>query len=101
MRLSLDDFMGRLLLHVPPPRLRVVRSYGLYHPSQARRLDTCRTQLGQPPVEAPEATKWVELCGRLGEQHPERCPSCGRALVPSGVIARGGSPPPPREALAA
>lgn len=102
MRLGLDDFMSRLLLHVPPPRLRVVRSYGLYQASQARQLDACRAQLGQAPVEAPEVLRWVEVCGGLGEAHPERCPSCGRELVSAGVVARGGSPPPlPQRALAA
>jgi hypothetical protein len=102
MRLGLDDFMNRLLLHVPPPRLRVVRRYGLYHASQARQLNTCRAQLGQAPVEVPEALRWVEVCGGLGEAHPERCPSCGRELVSAGVVARGGSPPPlPPRALAA
>ena len=94
MRLSLNDFIGRLLLHVPPPRLRVVRSYGLYHHQQAPCLDACRAQLGQPPIEAPEAMRWTEVCGRIGEPHAERCPSCGSELVVSGRIARSGSPPP-------
>jgi hypothetical protein len=93
MRLGLDDFMSRLLLHVPAPRLRVVRSYGLYHASQAHCLDACRAQLGQPPVEATEALRWTEVCSRVGESHPERCPCCGQELVYVGVIARGGGPP--------
>jgi hypothetical protein len=102
MRLGFDDFMSRLLLHVPPPRLRVVRSYGLYHASQGRQLDACRAQLGQAPVEAPEVLRWVAVCGGIGEAHPERCPSCGRELVSAGVVARSGSPPPlSQRALAA
>jgi len=102
MRLSMADFFQRLLLHVPAPRMRVVRSYGLYHHGQSEALAACRAQLGQMPLEAPEATTWHAVCGRVGEQHPERCPSCGRELVHVGVIARGGSPPTPQvEALVA
>lgn len=92
MGLGLDAFMSRLLLHVPP-RLRVVRSYGLYHRSQALRLNACRVQWDQSPVEAPERLRWTEVCSRVGESHPERCPSCGRDLISLGRVARGGHPP--------
>src|SRR5262245_22387194 len=53
MPLSRADFLQRWLLHVPAPQTRVVRSYGLYHPSKAAALAVCRTALGQPPVEVP------------------------------------------------
>ena len=47
MTLSVADFLQRWLLHVPVPQTRVVRSYGLYHPTQAKALAVCRTALGQ------------------------------------------------------
>ena len=43
--LSVADFLQRWLLHVPVPQTRVVRSYGLYHPTQAEALTVCRTRL--------------------------------------------------------
>ena len=93
MTLSVADFLQRWLLHVPVPQTRVVRSYGLYHQTQAEALAVCRTALGHPPVEAPVRLDWQTVCAPRGEAHPERCPTCGQLLVCTGVIPRGGAPP--------
>ena len=93
MTLPVADFLQRWLLHVPMPQTRVVRSYGLYHPSHAAALAVCRTALGQPPLEAPAALDWQTVCAQRGDAHPERCPTCGQRLVCTGVIPRGGAPP--------
>jgi Putative transposase/Transposase zinc-binding domain len=94
MTLSVADFLQRWLLHVPVPHTRVVRLYGLYHHTQAEALAACRTALGQPPVEIPVCLDWQTMCAQRGEAHPERCPTCGQRLVCTGVIPRGGAPPP-------
>ena len=94
LTLSVADFLQRWLLHVPVPQTRVVRSYGLYHPTQADALAVCRAALGQPPVEAPVALDWQTVCAQRGDAHPEWCPTCGQFLVCTGVIPRGGAPPP-------
>ena len=94
MTLAVADFLQRWLLHVPVPQTRVVRSYGLYHPTQAEALAVCRTDLGQPPVEVPVPLDWQTVCAQRGDLHPERCPACGQLLVCTGVIPRGGAPPP-------
>jgi hypothetical protein len=91
--LPVADFLQRWLLHVPMPQTRVVRSYGLYHPTHAAALAVCRAALGQPPLEVPAALDWQTVCARWGESHPERCPTCGQRLVCTGVIPRGGAPP--------
>ena len=96
MTLPVADFLQRWLLHVPMPQTRVVRSYGLYHPSHAAALAVCRAELGQPPMEAPAALDWQTVCAQRGDAHPERCPTCGQRLVCTGVIPRGGAPPPVR-----
>jgi Putative transposase/Transposase zinc-binding domain len=93
LTLSVADFLQRWLLHVPVPQTRVVRSYGLYHPTQAAALAVCRTALAQPPVEAPVVLEWQTVCAQRGDLHPERCPTCGQLLVCTGVIPRGGAPP--------
>jgi putative transposase/transposase-like zinc-binding protein len=93
LTLSIADFLQRWLLHVPMPQTRVVRSYGLYHPSHAAALTVCRAELGQPPMEAPAALDWQTVCAQRGDAHPERCPTCGQRLVCTGVIPRGGAPP--------
>jgi hypothetical protein len=94
MTLPVADFLQRWLLHVPVPQTRVVRSYGLDHPTQAEALAGCRAALGQPPVEAPAPLDWQTVCAQRGDAHPERCPACGQLLVCTGVIPRGGAPPP-------
>ena len=84
----------RRLRHVPVPQTRVVRSYGLYHATQAEALAVCRAHLGQPPVEVPLPLAWQTVYAQGGDQPPERCPACGQRLVCPGVIPRGGAPPP-------
>jgi Putative transposase/Transposase zinc-binding domain len=96
MTLPVADFLQRWLLHVPVPQTRVVRSYGLYHPSHAAALAVCCAALGQPPLEVPAALDWQTVCAQRGDAHPERCPTCGQRLVCTGVIPRGGAPPPVR-----
>jgi hypothetical protein len=93
LTLRVADFLQRWLLHVPVPQTRVVRSYGLYRPSQVDALAVCRTALGQLPVEAPVPVDWQTACAQRGDAHPERCPACGQVLVCTGIIPRGGAPP--------
>jgi hypothetical protein len=90
---SVADVLQRWLLHVPVPQTRVVRSYGLYHPTQAEALAVCRAALGQPLVEMPVALDWQTVWAQRGDQHPERCPTCGQLLVCTDLIPRGGAPP--------
>jgi hypothetical protein len=87
------DFLQRWLLPVPVPQTRVVRSYGLYHPTHAEALAVCRTALGQAPVEVPVALDWQTGCAQRGDLHPECCPTCGQLLVGTAVIPRAGAPP--------
>jgi hypothetical protein len=53
--LSAEEFLSRLLTHVPPPGLQVVRSFGLFATSARPALATCRAQLGagEEPAAAP------------------------------------------------
>jgi putative transposase len=96
MTLPVADFLQRWLLHVPVPQTRVVRCYGLYQHTHAKPLAICCTALGQAPMEVPVCLDWQTLCAQRGEAHPERCPACGQLLVCTGVIPRGGAPPPVR-----
>lgn len=93
MTLPVGDFLQRWLQHVPVPRARIIRSYGLYHHTSTEALATCRTHLGQPPGVVPAPLDWQTVCAQRGDAHPERCPTCGQLLVCSEVIPRGGAPP--------
>jgi hypothetical protein len=93
MSRAVDDCIQRVRWHIPAPHTQVVRSYGLYHPSQTASLAVCRTHLGQPPGERPARLDGQTYCAQRGEAPPERCPSCGQLLVFTGIIPRGGAPP--------
>jgi Putative transposase/Transposase zinc-binding domain len=94
LRLPLEQFIRRWLLHVPPQGAVLVRCWGLYAHTQGPALAVCRQQLGQGPVEAPPPWDWQRACAEQGEAHPECCPICGRRLVCTALIPRAGAPPP-------
>jgi hypothetical protein len=97
LRLPVDEFLARLLEHVPPPGLQTVRPYGLYASSKRPQRAEARAQLGQPaePARRPKL-KWWELCERLGLPVQRVCPVCGTPLVAHGRFGRGRfSQPPP------
>ena len=97
MSLPLDQFIDRLLLHVPKYR---VRSWGLFANSKKDDFALCREQLGQLPEEEVEFLDWQTYCSKRGEQHPERCPVCGRTLICTEIFGPdripNGIPPPVR-----
>ncbi len=100
MRLTTREFLGRLLLHVPLPGMKMVRSYGLYAPRCREALERAREQIEPSP-------EWREARRRLGRCHGAerpapgpKCPVCGLPLV---VVSDGHSPafglPPPEPIL--
>jgi hypothetical protein len=94
MHLPLEQFLGRFLLHVPPPRAVLVRCWGVYAHSQGDALAQCREQVGPGPMETP--TWWEgqgDGAGR-GEEPLESCPVCGQPLVCTTLLPRAGVPPP-------
>jgi hypothetical protein len=81
MELTVNDFVRRVLLHVPEPGHKVVRSYGLYAGSRRQALDHCRELLGQEPVQELKVRSWQDCVAGLGETNPGQCPVCGARLV--------------------
>jgi hypothetical protein len=94
MRLPLEQFIGRWLLHVPPARAVRVRCWGLYAHTQGAALALCRQQLGQGPVEAPAPRDGPHEGEAWDEAPSERCPVCGQRLVCTALLPRAGVPPP-------
>jgi len=92
LSLSAEDFLQRWLLHVPPPGVQVVRSYGLYAPAKRDTLAQCRQGLGQVPLAVPPALDWQTYCAQQGPQHPERCPVCGQRLIRTATVSPARSP---------
>ena len=74
MALSMEQFLQRLLWHVPEPGVHVVRYFGLYARGKAAAREACRSELPAPTrakpstVAAPPAP-WISapscsICGR-------------------------------------
>lgn len=70
--LPADDFLRRLLAHVPLEGFHTVRYYGAYHGSQQQALPQ------KPP-------HWRELQGIKTSADPLLCPSCKHELVYCGM----------------
>jgi hypothetical protein len=94
MRLSVTQFIGRWLLHVPPLHAVRVRCWGLYAHTQGQDLAACGQQLGQGPVETPTCVEGQRTGEEPTDAQAERCPVCGQRLVCTALIPRAGAPPP-------
>lgn len=94
MTLTIEEFIGRYLLHVPWPRIQQVRYYGIYSIHKGAELDKCRSILGQPPVEEPEFLKWEDYLSLMGVKHPTTCPICGTKLIHETRIEKRANFPP-------
>lgn len=93
--LSVDQFLGRLLEHVPSRRYQTVRGYGLYCGNQHSRLGEAHRALGSAPPELQsEPMSWEEFCESAGVANAGKCPKCGAGLVAHSHFERGRAPPP-------
>jgi hypothetical protein len=81
MTLPINQFIQRYLLHVPVPRSKNVRCYGLYAPGKKEQLAKCRKLFGQLPAGETEFLTWQQYCEKQGDAHPEVCPECGKRLI--------------------
>jgi hypothetical protein len=105
LQLEVEEFLRRVLSHVPPPRLRVVRVYGLYHHHHRAELEKARAELAGVSAEqeiAPDA----EAVSAKPPPAVRRCPVCARRLVRGPDLPRwrdrpttSGLPPPLLQAL--
>lgn len=87
MRLSTEEFLSRLLWHVPPPRQHTIRHYGLYSAHSATKHARAQQALGQGGSERPDPS-WQQALTRLGHAERAHCPHCGNRLVRGERLAR-------------
>jgi hypothetical protein len=73
-----NDFIKRLLQHVPLKGKPTVRSYGLYHPTKELSLNEARDQLGQEWISYPMEFDWA---GWLKDTQPKECALCQKTVV--------------------
>ncbi len=97
--LDAQDFILRLLSHIPAKGTHCARVYGLYHSACRDQLNQARARLGQPPYQ-PEAEPpdTHELLHRMFPDFTgDLCPKCHARLVTM-TVARPGRSPPGRQA---
>jgi hypothetical protein len=97
LTLPRDEFIHRLLQHVPPPQMQMVRSYGLYANNQTELLQTARRLLGQRPVVPKVKLLAADVLRCFGEREPDRCPRCDGPVVER-VVLQPIRPPPHQHA---
>ena len=87
MALRRDDFIERVLWHVPETGQHTVRQYGLYAYQARLKRNQCRLELGQAPEQEDMASlEWREFLDSIGLKAKTRCSKCGKALVRWGLI---------------
>ena len=93
-RLPVEEFLRRILEHVPDKSFRTVRYYGLFAPSRRGELACCRAALGMAPYQAPETLTVAAYLARFQVQPLSRCPVCGQPLVQRELLPLRGHAPP-------
>ena len=99
MRLTVDEFVRRFLLHVLPKRFVRIRHYGLLAGRQvATKLVRCRELLGVTTVPLPAPanppTAAVDQRDASSNPDPRLCPHCQTPLTRQPLA--GGAVPPVR-----
>ena len=93
MTVAAEEFLQRMLWHVPERGMQVIRHYGLYGRHAHEMRDQCRAQLGQRPQEKPVVLD-VEQCWEKAGHHEKLCcPVCGQRMICVGRFPPGGAPP--------
>ena len=99
-RITGNDFIQRLLKHVPPKGLHVVRSYGLFHHRCQEKLLKAKAILKETSLKSKKKRKNSEedLSPVSYSKLPQKkCPVCGKNLVTS-IISYPSHSPPHKEA---
>ncbi len=90
LTLKIADFLTRLVLHIPEPGMRVVRSYGLYHHTHREKLEQARELLGGGTAADHDVADDTSAAEESTEEvEPLRCPVCQRALVRGEELPQG------------
>lgn len=82
VKIQINKFIQRILLHVPPIGFRVVRTYGLYAPTSSQKRERCRQLLGGATLGREEKGLAEEIPRGAPEEKIEDlyCRVCGLEL---------------------
>jgi len=100
LTLPVEEFLQRVLLHVPVPGAHYSRAFGLYANGNTERLNAARVLLGQVPKEDLAPLSLEEFSVLLEMDFEMACPVCGRRLAIVASFERTHPPPNGEEAVA-
>ena len=81
LKLKPNDFLRRLLWHVPEPKKHTVRHFGLYGHAVKAKRNRARIELGAVPEVVNEPLTWGEWLRNKAGSSAGHCPECGQALL--------------------
>ncbi|MGL5988204.1 transposase [Cetobacterium sp.] len=74
LTLSIDQFIGRLLLHIPPKDFKMIRRFGLYSRRHKKKKPK-KIKLFKDKI------SWAEHIFKTFKMNPLICPKCNSDLV--------------------
>ena len=86
LTLSVEDFIHRLLQHVPIPGKPSVRYSGLYNAAARKKLNIARRALGQKAVSERQLLQWQDYLE--GKDGLPVCSACGASIKRMEAIPR-------------
>ena len=93
--LAVEEFIRRILEHVPEKGFRTVRYYGLFSQSRRRDLTACREALGMAPYRAPKKLTVAGFLALFNVRVVTECPVCHKLLVREELAPVRVHDPPP------
>ena len=91
MCLSAEQFIERVLWHVPEKGQHHIRHYGLYAPQAHLKRERCQELLGgeERKSQSMGSFDWQAFWVRLGQVNKVACPICGERLIRADNVVPG------------
>jgi len=82
LTLPVQEFIGRLVQHIPDEHFRNLRYAGIFANRVRReKIEKARTILNQRPKPRPSRSGWREMCQNTFHYDPLACPRCSSIMV--------------------
>jgi diadenosine tetraphosphate (Ap4A) HIT family hydrolase len=87
MELPIDEFIKRVLLHIPAERQKQVRKTGVYASSKRKVLEKCKEAVEGKTIKLQTKKEKKAAEREIGEKVSVICPVCKKVMKVSGIIS--------------